>query len=79
MKRIVAGLLALSFATAVAAPVAAETRSKKKPKPTYSERTERRSGGSDYQEALADKLPIGSSQWWAQMDRESRGGQSRAN
>jgi hypothetical protein len=77
MKRFVAGLLAISFAAAVAAPVAAETRSKKKPKPTYSERSERRSG--DYQEAIADKLPIGSSQWWAQMDREGRGGQSRAN
>ena len=32
-----------------------------------------------YQEFLADKRPIGTSNWWQQMDREGRGGQSRAN
>jgi hypothetical protein len=32
-----------------------------------------------YQEFLADKRPIGTTNWWQQMDREGRGGQSRAN
>ena len=27
----------------------------------------------------ANKLPIGTGIWWQQMDREGRGGQSRAN
>ena len=30
--------------------------------------------GNGYKEHLADKLPIGSSDWWRQMDRERRGG-----
>jgi hypothetical protein len=80
MKKILAVLLVLSFAVAVAAPLAAEARTRKKPKAYYAPpRSEQRSSGSDYQEFIADKLPIGSSQWWAQMDREGRGGQSRAN
>jgi hypothetical protein len=30
--------------------------------------------GSGYYQHWADKLPIGSSRWWEQMDREGRGG-----
>ncbi len=79
MKKIVATIVALSFALAAAAPMAAEARGKKKrARPHPVERSQSRPT-SDYQEAIADKLPYGSSQWWSQMDREGRGGQSRAN
>jgi hypothetical protein len=79
MKKIVASVVALSFAVAVAAPMAAEARSKKKRVRPHPVARSQVGPTSDYQEAIADKLPFGSSQWWQQMDREGRGGQSRAN
>ncbi len=78
MNKIVAALLALSVAALAAAPMAAEAKSKKKRVQPYAGKTYS-APRSDYQEAIADKLPYGSSQWWAQMDREGRGGQSRPN
>ena len=82
MKKFVATLIALSVAAAVAAPMAAEARAKKKKrvyhKPYAAERyTAPRN--EVYQEYLADKRPYGTMSWWEQMDREGRGGQSRAN
>jgi hypothetical protein len=68
MKKIAATLVALSFAAAVAAPVAAEAAQ------SYSAPR-----NETYQEFIAEKRPYGSASWWQQMDREGRGGQSRAN
>ena len=82
MTRIIASIVALSVAAAAAAPMAAEARSKKKrayPKP-YAGQSYRAPRSTDiYVEQNADKLPMGTSEWWRQMDREGRGGQSRAN
>jgi hypothetical protein len=83
MRRMISTLVALSLAAAVAAPITAEARSKKKkrayvqPYATESYRAPR----SDYQyeEFIAERRQTGSSSWWQQMDREGRGGQSRAN
>ena len=81
MKRIVATLVALSVAAAVAAPMTAEARSKKKKRTYQPYATQGYSAPRSevYQEFLADKRPIGTTNWWQQMDREGRGGQSRAN
>jgi len=82
MKKIVATLVALSVAAAVVAPVAAEARAKKKKRTYYQPyATQGYSAPRNevYQEFLADKRPVGTSSWWQQMDREGRGGQSRAN
>jgi hypothetical protein len=82
MKKIVATCVALAVAAAVVAPMAAEARSKKK-KRVYHQpyAAERYSAPRNevYQEFIADKRPVGTSSWWEQMDREGRGGQSRAN
>ena len=82
MKKTIASAIALSIAAAIAAPVAAEARTKKKrthvqPYAAQAYRAPR----SDYryEEFIAEKRPTGSSSWWEQMDREGRGGQSRAN
>lgn len=82
MNKTVASLVALSVAAAIAVPAAAEARSKKKrthvqPYTAQGYRVPR----SDYryEEFIAEKRPTGSSSWWEQMDREGRGGQSRAN
>jgi hypothetical protein len=83
MKKTLASLLALMIAAALAAPAAAAEARKKKKRyhapPHASERSERSRSTSDYQEAIADKLPFGTSQWWRQMDVEGRGGQGRPN
>ena len=82
MKKIVATLVALSVAAAVVAPMAAEARAKKKKRTYYQPyATQGYSAPRNevYQEFLADKRPVGTSSWWQQMDREGRGGQSRAN
>jgi hypothetical protein len=75
MRTIVLSLIALSFAAAVAAPEAAETSTKKKRyhSKAYAARTSA-VNGSGYYERLADKLPVGTSRWWHQMDHENRGG-----
>jgi hypothetical protein len=83
MKKFVAALVTLSVAGAVAAPIAAEAHTKNKKRyharsyPT--EQSTRSRSTSDYQEAIADKLPFGTSRWWRQMDMEGRGGQGRPN
>jgi hypothetical protein len=62
--------------------MAAEARTKKKKRyhaPPHAAGQSRYPSGSDYQEALADKLPFGTARWWQQMDREGRGGQGRPN
>jgi hypothetical protein len=82
MRKIVATLVALSIAAAVAAPMAAEARTKKKKRvyhQPYAAERYTAPRNETYQEFLADKRPIGTSNWWQQMDREGRGGQSRAN
>jgi hypothetical protein len=82
MKKIVATLVALSVAAAVVAPMAAEARTKKKKRTYYQPyATQGYSAPRNevYQEFLADKRPVGTASWWQQMDREGRGGQSRAN
>lgn len=83
MTKIFAILVALSVAAAVAAPMAAEAQAKKK-KRTYAKphagQTYTAPRNVDtYQEFLADKRQIGTTDWWQQMDREGRGGQSRAD
>ena len=75
MRKIVLVLVALSLTAALAAPAAAETRVKKKRyyAKTYAIQSSRvdRSG---YYERVAEKLPVGTSRWWHQMDFENRGG-----
>ena len=78
MNKIVAALVALS----VAAPMAAEARTKKKSasaKPYAGQSYTAPRNADTYQQFIADKRPYGSTSWWEQMDREGRGGQSRAN
>lgn len=83
MKKLVTALVSLSIAAVVAAPSAAEARTKKKQRyhvrPYPAEQATRSRSTSDYQEAIADKLPFGTSRWWRQMDAEGRGGQGRPN
>jgi hypothetical protein len=75
MKRIVWALVALSFTAALAAPEAAEVRVKKKRyyAKAYAAQSSR-VNASGYYEMNADKLPMGTSRWWHQMDHENRGG-----
>jgi hypothetical protein len=70
MLRVVLALTLLVGA-AVAAPAAAETKRKahRPHAPGAAVATPR---PADYRELLADKLPVGSSQWWEQMRREGR-------
>jgi hypothetical protein len=84
MRKIGIGAVVVALAVAVsAASTAVDAHSKKKKKRSY----ERPSAAqrysapreSDYHEYIADRLPFGSKLWWEQMDREGRGGQSRAN
>ncbi len=82
MKKTVATLVALAIAAAVAAPMAAEARTKKKRthvQPYAGERYRAPRNDYKYEEFIAEKRQTGSSSWWQQMDREGRGGQSRAN
>ena len=64
-------------AAAFAAPQAAETRVKKKRyyanAKTYAAQS-RKVDDDGYYERIADKLPVGTSRWWHQMDLENRGG-----
>jgi hypothetical protein len=81
MNKIVATVVALSIAAVVAAPMAAEARSKKKRvyHQPYAGQTYAAPRNESYKEFLAEKRPYGTTEWWHQMDREGRGGQSRAN
>jgi hypothetical protein len=79
MRSITQALIALSLAAALAAPGAAEASGKKKkyystPYATGSGKANR--NASLYYEMNADKLPFGTPNWWAQMDRENRGGRN---
>jgi len=67
MKVVISGLLGLSLLAGVASAADAAPRYKK-----Y--RYYGTQDGNGYKEHLADKLPIGSGDWWRQMDRERRGG-----
>ena len=77
MRKIVLALVALFFAAVFAAPQAAETRVKKKRyyanAKTYAAQS-RKVDDDGYYERIADKLPVGTSRWWHQMDFENRGG-----
>jgi hypothetical protein len=78
MKTLMKGLLACALLGMFVAPAGAEksarydySKAKKRHAygaPRHRERVER----SDYYEHLADRLPIGSSRWFAQMEREGR-------
>jgi hypothetical protein len=67
MKVVISSLLGLSLLAGLAGAADAAPRYKK-----Y--RYYGTQDGNGYKEHLADKLPIGSSDWWRQMDRERRGG-----
>ena len=67
MKVVISGLLGLSLLAGLAGAADAAPRYKKYRSPNTQD-------GNGYKEHLADKLPIGSSDWWRQMDRERRGG-----
>jgi hypothetical protein len=69
MRAVLAGLVGLSLLAGLAGAADAAPRYKK-----Y--RSYGTQDGNGYKEHLADKLPIGSSDWWRQMDRERRGGRA---
>jgi hypothetical protein len=85
MRAIVAALLGLSLIAATAMPASAQAYEgqryyKKKKKHQYRyvrPRYEDSGARSDYYEHLADKLPVGSSRWFEQMEREGRFGGRR--
>lgn len=77
MTRLLAALIALSFAATAAAPMAAEAKTKKKRVQPYAAKPYVAPRNDSYQEFIAEKLPFGSESWWQQMDREGRGGQSQ--
>ncbi len=86
MKAIIAALTAASVIAGTTAPASAgpsseatqgyEVKTQYVTKKRYKKRYYRRSGGRVYyqQQYWADKLPVGTSSWWQQMDREQRGG-----
>jgi hypothetical protein len=78
MRIILSALLSLSLiaglAGVAAAPASAEKVYTKKKHKRYHARRYRSYDQSGYYERWADRLPIGSSIWWHQMDREQRGG-----
>jgi hypothetical protein len=82
MKKNLASLIALSLATAIVASGAAEARTKKKRayvQPRADQGYTAPRNDYKYEEFIAERRRTGTSSWWEQMDREGRGGQSRAN
>ena len=82
MKKTIATLLTLSLAAAIAAPMGAEARTKKKRthvQPYAAQVYRAPRSDYKYEEFIAEKRRTGSSSWWEQMDREGRGGQGRPN
>jgi len=86
MKVIVAALTAVSVIAGTTAPASAgpsseatqgyEVKTQYVKKKRHKKRYYRHSGARLYyqQQYWADKLPVGTSTWWQQMDREQRGG-----
>jgi hypothetical protein len=82
MRIIIAALLGLSFVVGLAMPISAQANErhgyyKKKIQKQYRyvrPHEEESRNRSDYYEHLADKLPVGSSRWFEQMEREGRFG-----
>jgi hypothetical protein len=80
MKILVPALVTLSLAAGLAVP--AQAHSETDGRWVYSKKKD---DGYDYakrdrrysREYIADKRPIGSAEWWRQMDREDRGGRGR--
>ena len=78
MRNLIVGLLGCALVGMFVAPAGAETSTrpgyhKAKKRYAYDKpRYEASPSRSDYYEHLADKLPIGSSKWFAQMEREGR-------
>jgi len=85
IKSIACGMIALAVAAlAFAAPTEAQSGAKKYRYSAKQQARKRVDGTAnrnvpDYSEFIADSRPFGSTSWWEQMDREGRGGQSRAN
>ena len=87
MRVLIAAAMGLAFAFGVAAPSAGEAQAaprhakKVKPKPQHRHARPRHyqsPGRSDYYEHWADKLPVGSSRWFEQMEREGRFGRQES-
>jgi hypothetical protein len=82
MRIVLAALLGASLIVGTVMPASTQAHDKphyakqKKPKPYRHARPPRRDNldRSDYYEHLADKLPVGSSRWFEQMEREGRFG-----
>ena len=85
MKAIIAALTAASVIAGASAPASAgpsseatqgyEVKTQYVTKKRYKKRYYRSGGRVYYQQQYwADKLPVGTSSWWRQMDREQRGG-----
>jgi hypothetical protein len=82
MRMLISGAVALAVLAGVAAPAKAESgtagyyNKQKKKHRAFRAVPERRTyqPESPYYEHLADKLPIGSSRWFEQMEREGRFG-----
>ena len=82
MRIIMSALLGISLVAALAMPISAQAferqgYQKKKQKKHHryvSPRSDESRNRSDYYEHLADKLPVGSSRWFEQMEREGRFG-----
>ena len=78
MRAMFASLLALPLGFGVAGPLSAETQAKKeKPqakhtRPSAENGRVRTPRPDPYVELNADKMPIGTPAWWAQMQREGR-------
>ena len=80
--RKLAAVLATLVVVAIAGahePAEAKTKKKRVYKPPHATQGHPATRSETYQEFIADKRPIGTMSWWEQMDREGRGGQSRAN
>jgi hypothetical protein len=83
MRTFISTFVGLALLAGIANPVTADAQERpgfyKKKKQKHHRYVRpgngQRGNGSEYYEHLADKLPIGSSRWFEQMDREGRFGQ----
>ena len=85
MRTIMSALLGMTLVAALAIPISAQAferqgyykkkhKKHKKHHRYVSPRSDESRNRSDYYEHLADKLPVGSSRWFEQMEREGRFG-----